>query len=205
MFRVGCGLIVALAAAYGQYKLEPAGALPAAVPSGFAALLDSKGHKITGPDGLAYELWFRKEFPAGAKSPESAVSFPTIPHGAVLGVIQFVGKGSDRRGQTLKPGVYTMRYSLYPVDGNHQGVAPQRDFLILIPVESDKDLSSTPTYEVLMELSKTAGTLHPAVLSIGQPVATAFPSFEKEGENDWTLNVKAGGLTIAVILVGSAT
>jgi hypothetical protein len=36
------------------------------------------------------------------------------------------------------------------------------------------------------------------------PTGAAAGSLTKEGENDWTLTVKAGDVTFAVILVGKA-
>ena len=151
------------------------------------------------------EVWFRKQAPSGPKTSEDAISFPAIPHGALIGVIRFAGDGADRRGQVIKPGVYTLRYSRYPVDGNHQGVAPQRDFLVLVPAAGDKDAASTPEYNPLMDMSrKASGTPHPAVLELGLPAADAkFPSLVQAGE-DWVYNVKVGDMPMAVILIGKS-
>ena len=56
-------------------------------------------------------------------------------------MIRLPERGADRRGQTIKPGVYTLRYGNYPQNGDHQGVEPQRDFLVLSPVAEDKDVT----------------------------------------------------------------
>ncbi len=192
-------LVVAATSVLGQYKMEPASAPPV-----FASELQAQGAKVLDGSGKPWaEVWFRKQAPSGPKTTEDAISFPAIPHGALIGLIRFAGEGADRRGQVLKPGVYTMRYSRYPVDGAHQGVAPQRDFLLLVPAAEDKDPASTVEYDPLMDMSrKASGTPHPAVLEIFQPAGDAkFPSLEQAGE-DWVYNVKVGDLPMAVILIG---
>jgi hypothetical protein len=132
------------------------------------------------------------------------VTLPAIPHGTLLGAIRFPGQGADRRGQAIKPGVYTLRYSLQPVNGDHLGVSPQRDFLVLVPAADDKDVNATPNFEALMAMSrKASGTPHPAVLSMWAAGASdPVPSFSKQGENDWVLNIKVGGMPVSIILVG---
>jgi hypothetical protein len=122
-------------------------------------------------------------------------------------VISFPSKGEDRRGQTINPGLYTLRYSNFPVDGAHQGAAPQRDFALMSPIADDPDPNSTPGFEALVKLSgKASGSPHPAVLSLESPTATTLPSLTKEGENpDWSLGVQIGDLKIAIILIGKVS
>ncbi len=189
-----------------NYKAEPAGAPPSDLTPAFASLMMPTGYKISGPNGVFCEVWFRNSIPSGKKSAEDSVAFTTIPYGALIGVIRFPGQGADRRGQQIKPGIYTMRYGNYPVNGDHLGVAPQRDFLVLTPAADDKDPNSTPAQEELMTMSKKAsGTPHPAVFSMEPPPSGAAPgSLTKEGEHDWTLTVKSGNTTFALILIGKA-
>ena len=114
-----------------------------------------------------------------------------------MGVIRFAGAAADRRGQSLKPGVYTMRYSDHPSDGAHQGVAPQRDFVLLTPIANDPDPNAMPDFATLVSWStKASGTPHPAVLSIETPAGSTFPAVTKEGDHDTVLNVKIGDLPI---------
>lgn len=198
---------MAASVAFAQYKMEPASPPPSEVAPALSAALDASGAKILAPNGSIFcEVWFRKSAPSAPKSTEENVALPTIPQGALLGAIRFPAPGADRRGQTIKPGIYTLRYSTYPVDGAHQGVAPQRDFALMVPAADDKDPNSTPNYDQLVEMSrKASGTPHPAVLSLSTPLGESkIPSFGKEGENDWTLNWKLGDLPVAIILVGKA-
>lgn len=189
--------------AYGQYKSEPAGAPPSEVPSALTQMLQKSGAKISN-NGTAYsEIWLRAEKPAAAKTEENQ-SLPIQP-GTLLGVIRFDGKGQDRRGQGIKPGVYTLRYALIPVNGDHQGAAPQRDFVVMSPVAIDTDLNATPAFDKLMDMSrKASGTPHPAVLSLWKADADSQMGLSKQGETDWVLQTKLGDLPIALIVAGIA-
>src|SRR5437764_11256943 len=127
-------LIMAAGAAFAQYKMEPAGAPASDLPASMSGALQKDGAKIVGGSGTAFcEVWFRSTAPTGPKSSEEGVTLPTIPQGSLMGALRFPARGADRRGQNIKPGVYTLRYALQPVNGDHQGVAPQRDFLVMIP------------------------------------------------------------------------
>jgi hypothetical protein len=193
---------VSTALAFAQYKMEPAGAPPADLP--FASTLQQQGVKILGPSGSEYcEVWFRTQLPSGPKAADDAVTLPTIPQGALLGVIRFAGPAQDRRGQPLKAGTYTLRYSQYPVNGDHQGVAPQRDFGLLVPAADDKDPNSTPGFDALVAMSnKASGTPHPAVLSLSSSSSDKFPNFSKQNDHDWVLDTKIGDQAVAIILAG---
>jgi len=188
-----------------DYKMEPAGAPPPDLAPAFASLMSKQGYKVSGPSGPYCEIWFRSSLPAGTKSSEDSVAFPTIPHGALMGAIRFPGQAADRRGQQIKAGTYTLRYSRYPVNGDHLGVAPQRDFLVMVPAAEDKDPNATPGFDELMAMSKKAsGTPHPAVLSMEPPGGGSVPGIAKEGERDWALSVKIGETPLAVILIGKS-
>ncbi len=193
-----------LATAWAQdYKVEAVSSAPSGLPAAYASALQTQGYRVTGPNGPWCEIWFRNSIPAGAKPTDDSIVFP-IPQGALVGILRFPSEGSDRRGQTIKAGVYTMRYSDFPVDGSHQGVAPQRDFLLLTPIANDADPSATPGFDRLVQMStKASSTPHPAVFSIEKPSQTTFPSITTEGDTpDQVLNVKIGDLQLAIIVVG---
>ncbi len=125
------------------YKLEPLTALPADLAAAYASLISPNGYRITGPTGPKCEIWFRKQIPAASQPADPSVVFG-VAQGTLLGVIRFPVKGEDRRGQLINPGLYTLRYSNYPVDGAHQGVAPQRDFALMTPIADDPDPQRCP-------------------------------------------------------------
>lgn len=197
---------MAAGAAFPQYKLDSAGAPPSELPPAVAGTLQKDGFKIAGANGTPFvEIWFRTTAPSGPKTAEDAVSLPTIPQGSLMGALRFPGRGSDRRGQTIKAGVYTLRYSIHPVNGDHQGVAPQRDFLLMVPVADDPGPTATPAFDDLVKLStKASGTPHPAVLSLASSSNAKFPELKKEGDSDWALHAKIGDTGIELIVVGRA-
>ncbi len=195
----GFGLSAAVCLA--QYQVSTAGGFPEEAGA-YAPLMAKSGIKVSGPDGVALEIWWRDSLPTGATAKEDNATLTMVPHGAALGILKVTGKYNDRRGQTIKPGVYTMRFSLYPPDGNHQGVAPQRDFVILSRIADDKDPNATIPFDPLMSLSyKASGTPHPLCLSIWKGGA-GDNKIAKEGEHDWVLSTKIGDTPIGIILFG---
>jgi hypothetical protein len=195
-------LTLATTAIFAEYKLEKAAALPADLDPAIAKMLNTEGSRLTDAAGKPIvEIFLRSTAPTGAKSTEDAVSLPTLVHGALVGVMHFPARWNDRRGQTIKPGLYTMRYSMYPINGDHQGAAPQRDFFVLTPIAEDKDPNATPNFDTLMNMSrKASGTPHPAVFSVWK--AEPFkPGLAAEGE-DWSISMKLGDVPVAIILVG---
>jgi hypothetical protein len=198
-------LLLASATAWGQqFKADKAGPPPPEVASGIAQAIEKTGVQISG-NGTAYcEIWLRTSLPSGVASNEQNVTLPHVPMGALLGVIRFDGNGSDRRGQTIKPGVYTLRYGIMPMNGNHQGAAPQRDFLLMTPAAEDRDVKATPNFDALVAMSRKASlTPHPAVLSFWK-ADTDAPGFSQQGDTDWVLQSKVGDTPIAIIVTGTA-
>jgi hypothetical protein len=189
----------------GQYKAGPIGPPPAEVAPSIAQVLEKTGFQISNNSGPYCEVWFRASLPAGAVSKEPNATLPNVRTGTLLGLIRFDGNGEDRRGQTIKSGVYTLRYGIMPMNGNHEGAAPQRDFLLLTPAGDDPDASSTPDFDALVAMSRRASrTPHPAILSFWK-TSTDATGFSEQGESDWVLQTKLGDTPIAVILAGTAT
>lgn len=206
MTRVVCSLLLAALAVHAQYKAQPAGEPPAEIAPAVLAALNKTGTKIVAANGSTFvEIWLRAEAPPGPGSGEPNVSLPMIPAGALLGVVRFPSKGADRRGQTIAAGVYTLRYGNYPMNGDHQGVAPQRDFMVLSPAAIDKSAEAVASFDALMNLSrKASGTPHPAVLSFWKADSDFKPGFDKQGDSDWVLQTNLGGIPVCVILIGQA-
>ncbi len=202
MKKLFLSLGLVAATAFGQYKLESAGAPPSELAPEIRDALGKDGSRIAGPGGVFCEVWLRAKVPAGANG-EQNVSFAQMPHGVLLGAIRFPAKGADRRGQALKPGVYTLRLSFFPVDGAHQGVSQTRDFALLTPAADDKDLNAAPDFKQLVDMSKKAtGAPHPAILNVWKAESAGAAALKQEGD-DWVLYSTVGGQPIAVIVVGA--
>jgi hypothetical protein len=203
MVRVSSALFLIASVAFGQYSSKPAGSPPPDLAPAIAAELAPSGLQVLSEDGKVYcEIWLRAKPPQGPETAENNVQLKTIPHGALVGVIRYAQEGKDRRGQRLKPGLYTLRFSYYPEDGAHLGVEPNRDFLVLSPAGEDTDPKATPGFNDLMAMSrKASGTNHPAVLSIWKVESGFTEGFAQTGE-DWVWSTKLGDQPVSMILVG---
>ena len=197
--------------AFGQtYKVETAGA-PAAgqLPQPLQNALESQGAKVVNDQGATLlEAWFAKTVATNSSaSPSQDFLYPSLTDGEFVGVLHFSSAGADFRGQAIKPGFYTLRYGLIPQDGNHMGVNPTRDVLVLCPAAVDTDLSANLKFDDLVKLSRqAAGTPHPAFL-VGAPVnGSSFPAVAKDDQDHWNLQVKlhgsSGDLPFAFTVVG---
>jgi hypothetical protein len=195
-------LLIAAAALCGQMKTEAAGAPPAEAGP-LAGALAKEGVKVLKEDGsVLCEMWLAAAEPSGGSAEQNA-TWAAAPQGVLLGVARFPARHADRRGQQIKPGVYTLRYGLFPMNGDHQGVEPQRDFLVLSPAAADTDASAKPSFDALMNMSrKASGTPHPLVLSFWKE-ETALPTgVEAVGESDQVLHAQIGKATVSIIVVG---
>jgi hypothetical protein len=131
LFSLGIG-----ASANGaSYKIEVSATPPAGLPEKLKGGLQSQGSRILNEQGSPWcEVWIRKEIANSDKPASPDAKYAALHLGSMLGVMSFPSTGSDYRGQAIKPGIYTMRYCLILQDGNHMGVAPILDFVLLIPV-----------------------------------------------------------------------
>ncbi len=188
-----------------QYKAGQAGPPPTELAPAIAQALNKTGFQISN-NGAAYcEIWFRMSLPSGAPVPEQNVTLPNIPAGSLLGVIRFDANGSDRRGQAINAGVYTLRYARMPMSITHQGAAPQRDFLLMIPAEADRDLNAIPNFDTLVEMSRKASrSAHPAILSLWKADADS-PGFSQRSDSEWVLQSTVGDTPIVLIVTGTAS
>ena len=125
-----------------------------------AAQISSGGVRATvGANTLTF--WFVKQLPASAWS--------EIKEGTLVGAVKIDKDFRDIRGRVVKAGTFTVRYGIQPANGDHLGVSPYREFLLLSPVAIDTD-PAPRSHDALVEVSKEAiGGSHPAVLSIDPP------------------------------------
>ena len=166
-------------------KIEASGALTdPAVPEAIRQALAPKGVRILADiQSPAIEIWFRKVVPAQPKNASADTIYDRLAESTLLGVIYFSQPSQDYRGQTVPAGFYALRYALMPNDGNHLGVAPSRDFLLLIPASADPGPEKILKFQELVALSRQAsGTKHPAPLSLVAAEGGATPAISKDDE-----------------------
>jgi hypothetical protein len=184
-------------AAQESYKVEELKqAPPSSISQEISAALNPQGYRIVDGQGKPFvEIWLRKSIPASAKpaGPRGEIQFPFLEESALLGVIQFVGEGHDYRDQAIAKGVYTMRYGLQPVNGDHLGVSPFRDYSLLLPGAKDKALAMLPRKQLETQSTESTGSSHPAVffmLAVPSSPARAMPSMIHDAEkNTWRVVV----------------
>lgn len=168
-------------------KLEPIGAFAdASASEALKKSLEPKGYRISLADGsVLCEIWLPAAIVTG-KTDAQGATYTWLAESSLVAVISFPKAATDFRKQNIKPGSYTLRYAVHPQDGNHLGISPIRDFLLLVPVALDQDPAAKFKFEELTTLSKkTSGTNHPSPMSIVSPEGISeWPSvFEDENSH----------------------
>jgi len=209
---LGLVLMLSLLAAAQNGKVESTGPLTdSAVPEKVRESLNDKGYRLTLDDPKpACELWLRKSVPAATKKGSEAVVYPQLAESTLVGVVHFFQAAADFRGHQVPAGFYTLRYALIPDDGNHLGVSPNPDFLLLIPAQSDSDPSAAFKFQELVTMSaKTGGTKHPSPLSLPPADKPSTGTVAKDDQDHWifsaSLKVASGEeIPFALIVKGTA-
>lgn len=191
-----------------EHRVEPlAQPAPEGVAAEIAEKLEPSGLQVFRADKPLCKIWLVKDLPvaAGFEASET-VKYP-LAVGELAGVLRFDTKGEDFRGQEIGRGLYTLRYAWQPVDGNHVGTSPTRDFLLLVPADQDTALAPIAE-ETLFKLSaEAAESSHPAMLSLlpTPPDASAEPAMQHEEHRDlWILQTgfkTADGKSLPIRLV----
>lgn len=196
------GLLVAVpcvaAAQEGPFKVEALAEAPPADAAGpIKEVLNAEGIRVLDAQGKPYvDLWLRKGTPAKAKpgAPEGAVQLPFLEVGELLGLVRFHSEGFDYRDQTIEAGVYTIRYGLQPVNGDHLGVSTFRDYGMLLRAADDKALAPVPQQRLDKESAGASGTNHPAIfILLAAPAGQAGPGVVRdEMEDRWGVILPLG-------------
>ncbi|MBI2835533.1 MAG: hypothetical protein HYX76_14005 [Acidobacteria bacterium] len=184
-------------------------AIPAEIAAAVKATLAGAGQRVSVGD-TTLDFWWVKVLPVTAST--GAPDWSHVPAGSLVGIARVSGPFRDIRGRTIKAGVYTLRFGIQPANGDHLGVSPFREFLLISPASVDGDPGSRD-YEAAVGLSKqTLGTSHPAVWSLDPPVTTDAPLSLRSNEAGhkavvFELPVGASGkasgaLRFGLILVG---
>ena len=204
-------MMLSLLCAAQSGKVESIGPLTeSAIPEQVRQSLEAKGYRLTLDDPKpCCELWLRKNVPAQANKSTELV-YPQFSESELLGVIRFPQAAADFRGNPIPAGFYTLRYELLPNDGNHLGVAPNRDFVLAIPAQSDTDPNATFKFQELVTMSaKTSGTKHPSPLSLSPADKPSPGAVARDDQDHWifstSLKLASGEeLPFALIVKGTA-
>jgi hypothetical protein len=146
-------------------------------------------------------FWWVKEIPV------KSAAWTDLAEGSLVGAVKIDKDFRDVRGRVIKAGTYTLRYGIQPANGDHLGVSPYREFLLLSPAAADKD-AAPRGHDGTVEISKeTIGGSHPAVWSLDPPVATDAPLTAHTTELGLKTIVmevptQGGALRFALVLVG---
>jgi hypothetical protein len=127
-----------------------------------------------------------------------------VAEGSLVGVVRIAADYRDIRGRRIKPGVYTLRFGLQPANGDHLGVSPFREFLLVSPAAADKNPAPTG-HDGTIELSKqTTGASHPSVWSLDPPASSDPPlsTYTNDAGHNGVVFEVAGALRFGLILVG---
>jgi hypothetical protein len=171
-------------------------AVPAAASAGIRELLNAEGYRIQDDKGQTLaDIWLRKTVPASEKpaGAKGAVLLPFVADGELVGVLQYSSEGRDYRDQSISKGVYTLRYGLQPVNGDHLGVSTYRDYLLLLPAAKDTKSDLPARKKLEQQSAESAGTSHPAVLLL-QAASTdsskTTPAMVRDAEkNTWSVAI----------------
>jgi hypothetical protein len=187
-----------------QYSVKPETAMPTDVPAAVKSLLKAEGQSIFEGDTKLMSMFYVSQLSPGSNT-EMNVTNQDIAHGTLMGIVHYPADYKDRRGNPIKAGTYLLRMSFFPVNGAHQGIEPQRDFLILTSPKLDTDPAAQPNFNALMEIAmKSAPSPHPMALSCWKNDFDQAPGLVKEGEDHpaWVLYTSIGDKKLGIIVVG---
>lgn len=200
-------LVLVQRAAAQNFSVQQASAAPPQeLSAAIRGVLSDQVLRVSGPNGLICEIWLRKDVPAKA-SPAAAlgVTFTQLDEGTLVAAMRLAADTRDYRRQGIKAGVYTMRYCLSPVNGNHQDVSPQRDFLLAIPAANDPDPATVSEAQTIDMSKKSIGANHPSPWPLFPGDASAAPLSVTHDTDDelWIaqLTVSIGGAPVKMGLV----
>jgi hypothetical protein len=175
--------------------------------------LAPEGMRILRGGKTYLDVWMRIAVPPSDAKPPLGVRFPELRPGCLVGALRVPGGGSDFKNQKFPGGVFTLRYQIQPEDGDHQGTAESRDFLLLGPAAADATAGDLPYQDSVKLSAKVNGKKHPIVLWLVPPAEEGKgPRVVKDDQKELALlelSVPLGKkdgkrLSLALVIVGKA-
>lgn len=199
-----------------DHKVEPLkdGPPTEGVSPEIGAKLATSGLRVKRGTATLCDIWLCKEWAVSADfKPTTEVLYP-FQMGQLIGVVKFARKGNDFRDQDIGAGLYTLRYAQQPVDGNHVGTSPTKDFLLLTKIAKDTSPDAIDFKKLAKQSAEAAGSSHPALLPLQRVAGEAeLPSIRHDEAHDWWIirfagQGKAGGaakpLVVELLVAGKA-
>jgi hypothetical protein len=202
-------LFLSLSSASADHQAKPLQEpVPQAVAADVRSQMEPTGWQIIDNDAPLLKVWLRREIPGQSKPGEAKgnILFPFLSEGELLGIVEVLTEIGDYRDQPIAPGVYTFRYGLQPLNGDHLGTSPFRDYGCLIPAGSDAKPAALAKKALEKQSAEAAGTSHPAIMMILATEKDAIAgSIVKDEPNERSsvvlpLKVNAGGDSSAVLI-----
>ena len=178
------------------------------------ALLDSKAFTVLDDKGKPLcTVWPRKavEPKAAADQAKEGLKYTDLEETTILAAVRFPETWIDYRKQKTKPGVYTLRLAIQPMDGDHMGTAPYNEFCLLAAADKDTKPDTMDPMSLHELSTKSGGRKHPSiVLLFPNPKPSDKPAVESKPNDTWVLSyqcpVTAGGkksaLGFSLVVVG---
>ena len=176
-----------------------------------AAQLASTGVRvIRGSSRSVCDIWLCKQWAVKVPAKGDDVIYPFTP-GQLIGVVRYARKGSDFRDQDISKGIYTLRYAQQPVNGDHVGTSPTRDFLLLVKASVDQSAAAFDYKKLVDASAEAVESTHPGLLSL-QRLQGAGP-IRNDEQHDWWIvrlqgKAKMGEVlknqSLDVVIVGQA-
>lgn len=162
----------------------------------FAKLFATKGVRVK-RDGsrTVCDLWLRKEFEIDKDFEVTEQRLYPFAPGQLIGLLHFARRGSDFRDQDIASGWYSLRFELQPVDGNHVGTSPTRDFFLMVNLENDEPEKDWGQEELIDAAAEAAGSSHPAMMCLQHATEGDKITIRHDEANDWwVLHLVASGV-----------
>ncbi|MEZ6062856.1 MAG: hypothetical protein R3C19_21135 [Planctomycetaceae bacterium] len=150
-----------------------------------AAQFGDRGYRVKRGTRTVCEIWLKKEWDVQPDFKASPTMLYPFTPGQLMGVVHFSRRGSDFRDQTISSGWYTLRFFLQPVDGNHIGTSPTRDFLLLLSAEKDASGKDWTPDDLQAVSAEAAGSAHPAMFCLQPAQEGDVPSMRHNEASDW--------------------
>ncbi len=161
-----------------------------------AVVADSGYRVIRGTSRTIAEIWFVKEWRLESGFESSPTRLYPFTPGQLIGVLHYGRRGSDFRDQPIESGWYTLRFQLQPIDGNHVGTSPTRDFLLAVAADRDAPGKEWDTDTLNEASAEAAGSSHPAMLCLQMASEGDEPKMVHQDSTDWWMLHAVGKGTV---------